>query len=213
MVFSSGKREGFQSLSDLRGKKVATIRGSVLDVLLYNALAEQGLDPRHDVEMVYMGQLGDMVSSLRTSQIDATSNTEPFMTDAELQGWGQILTYYTAQWPDHPCCVVVARDDFARSDPSALQRILQAHCQAVQWAVDHPLDTAEIIVDYLQAFDVELVRRTLHPDKMRLDCRLRAGEVERMADMMASQGLIDGAQGRERLVDVGPLQESLGRDE
>ena len=204
------KADGINSLADLRGKKIATIRASILDVLLYDALARQGLDPTRDVEMVYMGQLGDMIASLKTAQVEATSNTEPFMTDAELQGWGHILTYYTAQWPDHPCCVVVARDDFARSQPRALRGVLEAHCQAVQWANDNLRETAQTIVDYLQAFDAELVHRTLHPTKMRLDCHLVTGEVERMAGLMETQGLVERVPGRTRLVDDRPLGDILG---
>jgi len=94
---------GIITWADLRGKRIATIKSSILEVLLRQALEEHGLDPDHDVELVYFQKLGDMISALKTGQIDATSNTEPFMTDAERQGWGHIVGYYTEQWPDHPC--------------------------------------------------------------------------------------------------------------
>ena len=201
------KEDGLTDLAGLRGKRIATIRASILDVLLRQALQGAGLDPERDVELVYMSTLGDMIAALKTGQVDATSNTEPFLTDAERQGWGRILTYYTASWPDHPCCVVIADDRFARRHPQALRDILAVHCQAVDWANAHPYETAQIIVDYLQAYTPELIADSLAPSRMRIDYRLEPGEIERMARLMVEQGLIEKAPAIERLVDLAPLRD------
>ena len=195
-------------LSALEGKRIATIRASILDVLLRHALEQAGLDPDSDVELVYMSKLGDLISALQTGQVEAISNTEPFMTDAERQGWGHILTYYTASWPDHPCCVVVARERFIADHPQALEGILRIHCEAADWANAHREETAQIIVDYLQAFDPELVSASLSRDKMSIDYRVTPEEIERMAELMAYQGLIKPIAAGE-LVDLGPLSAVL----
>jgi len=202
--------DGIGSIADLRGRKVATIRASILDVLLRYSLEQAGIDPERDLELVYFGKLGDMISALKTGQVDATSNTEPFMTEAERQGWGQILAYYTADWPDHPCCIVLARDEFARDRPEALRAILSVHCQAVEWANANPSEAAQTLVDVLGAFDRELVESTFSPAKMRLDYAVRPGEIERMADLMARYGLIEQVPSSERLTDVGPLEDAMG---
>lgn len=199
------RADGPESIADLRGRRIATIRASILDVLLRHALEEAGLDPDTDVELVYLSQLGELIAALKTGQVDACSNTEPFMTDAETQGWGRILTYYTAAWPDHPCCVVVARDAMLRRRPEAVGAVLDAHCRAVGWAEDHPRETAGLIVGALGAFDVDVVEASLNPSKMRMDCRLDPTEISRMADLMAAQGLIDAAPAIDALVDLGPL--------
>lgn len=204
------KEDGLTDLVGLRGKRIATIRASILDVLLRQALQGAGLDPERDVELVYMSQLGDMITALKTGQVDATSNTEPFLTDAERQGWGRVLTYYTVSWPDHPCCVVVAHERFMRRSPQALRDILAVHCQAVEWANAHPNETAQIIVDYLQAYTPELIVESLVPSKMRVDYRLEPSEIERMAQLMVEQGLIERAPALEQLVDLAPLREVLG---
>lgn len=202
------REDGLVDLGDLRGKRVVTIRASILDVLLRHALQQAGIDPDRDVELVYMSKLGDMISALKTGQVDATSNTEPFMTDAERQGWGQILTYYTATWPDHPCCVVLARDDFAKRNPKALRAILSVHCDAVDWANAHIDETAQIIVDYLGAFDPDLVRESLDRSKMLIDYNLESSELERMASLMASQELIEPISAG-ALADLDPLHDVL----
>ena len=192
--------DGALDVAGLAGQRIVTIRASILDVLLRNTLEVEGIDPESDVELVYMSKLGDMISALKTGQVEASSNTEPFMTDAERQGWGRILTYYTAQWEDHPCCVVVARDDLAEQRPEALQGLLASHKAAVDWSNDHLDDTAQTVVDYLGAFDAGLVRNSLEPSKMRLDYRVDPAEVAKMAGLMESQGLIDRAPEATRLV-------------
>lgn len=203
------KDEGIAAVADLRGKKIATIRASILDVLLRQALEQAGLNPERDVELVYMSQLGDMISALKTGQVHATSNTEPFMTDAERQGWASILAYYTANWPNHPCCVVIAREDWAQRNPRLLESILAVHCDAVEWANAHLDETAEIIADYLQGFDAPLVRASLEPSKMLIDYRIEEGEIERMANLMAAQGLIERPLPAARLLNLEPLRNVL----
>ena len=202
--------DGARELEGLCGARIATIRASILDVLLRETLASHGLDPDEDVELVYMSSLGDMISALKTGQVAATSNTEPFMTDAERQGWGRILGYYTAVWPDHPCCVVVSSTDLLERDPESVEAILGVHCAAVDWCHGHDAEAAQIVVDTLGAFDADLVRESMHEDKMTLSYDVDPAEVERMARLMAEQGLIEAVPATP-MVDTAPLQRALKR--
>jgi len=198
--------DGYTSIADLRGKKIATIRGSILDVPLRVALEQEGLDPESDVTLIYFNKLGDMISALKTGQVDASSNTEPFMTEAVRQGWGQILGYYTEQWPDHPCCILFAQREFAEKHPDQLEKILQVHLQAVEYANDHIEENAACIVEYLGAFDEELVAASLAPEKGRLDAVIGADEVVRMAEAMYEFDVIDQMPSADKLVDLSYLQ-------
>jgi NitT/TauT family transport system substrate-binding protein len=197
---------GIESIHDLRGRKIATIRGSILDVPLRQALDQVGLDPDQDVALVYFNKLGDMIQALKTGQVDASSNTEPFMTDAERQGWGKILFYYTAFWPDHPCCVVFARQDLITRRPEALKKVLRAHVRAVEYANAHRRETAEIIVAYLEAFDPDLVEASLAPDKMRIDYAITPEEVAEVVSLMHRYGLIEWEPSIQDVLDTSFLE-------
>jgi len=198
-----------RSWPDLRGKRIATIKASILEILLRQALQAHGLDPETDVSLIYFQKLGDMISALQTGQVEATSNTEPFMTDAVRQGWGYIVGYYTEQWPDHPCCVVVAREDFIRERPEDLARVLRCHTQAVEQVNADLAGAAEIIVEYLQAFDPALVEASLVPDKMRVDYAFSDEEIGRMARLMRDQGLLEHDPGALQFTDPAPLARAL----
>ncbi len=199
------------SLADLRGKRIATIRASILDVLLLMALEKAGLDPQKDVEIIYFSTLGDMINALKTGQVDATANTEPFMTEAESAGWGKILLYFTAYWKDHPCCVVIARTDFAQRHPDLVRKILKAHIRAVRYANEHPRETAEIIVEYLKAFNPDLVEKSLSPEKMLISCEIEPGEIGRMAELMHRYGFTERPLTEEELVNLEFLRKALGK--
>jgi NitT/TauT family transport system substrate-binding protein len=198
-----------RALEDLRGRPVVTIRASILDVLLRYALETAGLDADADLDLRFLSQLGDMITALRTGEVDATSNTEPFMTDAERQGWGRILGYYTSVWPDHPCCVVVARQAYAQEQPDPLMSLLRVHVDAVSWCNAHRREAATALVDTLDAFDVDLVEASLDPAKMRLDAHLLPDEVARMAHLMARYDLIPPDADPDAMVDDGPLTRAL----
>jgi len=161
------------------------------------------------VTLVYFSKLGDMISALKTGQVDACSNTEPFMTEAASAGWGKILLYYTAYWPDHPCCVVFVRDDYAQAHPDAVEKALRVHIRAVDWANAHPSETAALIVEYMGvSFQVPLVEKSLSLDKMRVDYDFTPDEITRMAQLMHRYGLIDRVPAADELVDTSYLQKA-----
>ena len=200
--------DGIDSVAGLRGKRIGTVRGSILDVLLRQSLREAGLDPERDVVLLYFNQLGDMIAALKTGQIDATSNTEPFMTQAEREGWARILEYYTREWPDHPCCVVFARRDLASQHPDLLRQALRVHVQAVEYANLHPAETARAIAEVMGGADVAVVEASLAREKMSIDYHLDTGEIVRMAQEMRDLGLIDRLPPAGEMVDLQYLEQA-----
>ena len=201
---------GIADLAGLRGRRVGTIRGSILDLLLRQSLQAAGMDADRDLQIEYFSQLGDMLTALRSGQIDAASHTEPFLTQAEQEGWGRILFYYTHDWPDHPCCVVFARRDLVERQPDLVEQVLRIHAQAVDLATADPMAAARAIANRMKGFDQTVIQASLAPDKMRIDDHLEAAEIERLAEAMYAQELIERLPGRDELVNLHFL-ERLGR--
>ncbi len=193
--------------ASLRGKRIGSVRGSILDILLRESLEADGLDPERDVTLIYFSQLGDMIAALRTKQIDAASNTEPYLTQAEQDGWGRILYYYTRDWPDHPCCVVFARRDLIQRNAALVEQVLKVHVQAVDYANAHPREAAQAIADVLEGTSPALIEQSLAPSKMRLDYHLETGEIQRLAEEMQRMGLIERVPPQAELVDTHFLPE------
>jgi NitT/TauT family transport system substrate-binding protein len=91
---------------------------------------------------------GDMVQQIKTSNIDAFVAWEPIASQVALAGTGTVLTYSSAIWPDHPCCVMVASQDALRKlDKNALLGMVWAHVIATRFINDP--ENANQTIQYL----------------------------------------------------------------
>ncbi|MCX7857065.1 MAG: ABC transporter substrate-binding protein [Deltaproteobacteria bacterium] len=203
------KEDPIKSFSDLKGKKIATIRASILDLLLMFALEKEGLDPNKDVELRYFMTLGDMVAALKIGQVDATSNTEPFMTEAEMSGWGKILTYYTKYWPDHPCCVITGHREFLGLKPYLVKKVLKVHIDAVKYANSDLDFTSKTIAEYIGSPDIKIIKQSLSPEKMKISYEIDSKEVVRIAELLKRYKMIERLPSVEEMLDLTYLKGAL----
>jgi len=80
----------------------------------------------------------DMKGALSTGSVDAYIAWEPFVSDSVVSGVGTVLIWSDEIMPNHPCCVVVVRNDFT-SGPDGqdlTKRFVKAHVEATQWMLD-----------------------------------------------------------------------------
>ncbi|ETR68418.1 MAG: response regulator receiver modulated CheW protein [Candidatus Magnetoglobus multicellularis str. Araruama] len=74
---------------------------------------------------------------------------EPVGTKAIVTGVGD-LTYLSSElWPNHPCCVIVLRDDVIEFDPDAIQEFVSMSVVAGQFVTQYPDIAAKVAVDFL----------------------------------------------------------------
>ncbi len=134
---------GVRGISDLAGRKVAVPNvGTVQDFLLRRALGKEGLSIR-DIQVVYMAP-PQMLAALSSSSIDACLVWEPFASQAVAQGWGKIVLLSAEIWEDHPCCLVVAGEDFAESEPQVVDAFLRAHERATAFLQENTEEVVEL---------------------------------------------------------------------
>lgn len=61
---------------------------------------------------------------------------EPYVSDSVVAGTAKVLIQSGEIWPNHPCCVVVAKSSFARDNPNTVAKVLKAHVEANLWIWD-----------------------------------------------------------------------------
>jgi NitT/TauT family transport system substrate-binding protein len=88
----------------------------------------------------------DMKAALSTGQIDAYIAWEPYVSDSVAGEIGDVLTWSDEIMPNHPCCVVTVRNDFASgaNGQDLTKRFVKAHVEATDWmldALDHKTGT------------------------------------------------------------------------
>jgi ABC-type nitrate/sulfonate/bicarbonate transport system substrate-binding protein/CheY-like chemotaxis protein len=74
---------------------------------------------------------------------------EPVGTKAIVSGVGDLMYLSSALWPNHPCCVIVLRDDVIEFDPEAIQEFVDMSVQAGQFVSKYPDIAAKVAVDFL----------------------------------------------------------------
>jgi len=74
---------------------------------------------------------------------------EPVGTKAIVTGVGDMMYISSELWPNHPCCVIVLRDDIIEFDPEAIQEFVNMSVLAGQFVSNYPDIAAKVAVDFL----------------------------------------------------------------
>ncbi len=137
-------KENITNTTDLKGKKVATPGvSSIQQVLLLYQLQKYNLTT-NDVDIssvdIYM-----LPSTLASKKVDAYIAYEPYISLAPYRGIGNVMMYSDEIMPGHPCCVIVARQDFIDQHPQELQKFLDIHKNTTEFVNNNQNETAKLI--------------------------------------------------------------------
>lgn len=123
-----GKKGKKMSVKDLKGKKVAGPRGTVLHQLLVAALVKEGMSVK-DVEFVPM-DIPSAMSALLAGHVDAALLAASAVIKAEQQGC-QVIT--TAKDLVNVNLVMTASAEFAKKHPEAVALIQKVQRDSLKW--------------------------------------------------------------------------------
>jgi len=123
-----GAKGGPKSFAELRGKKVAGPRGTVLHQLLVAGLAREGMTMA-DVQFHSMDP-GKSAAALAAGQVDAALIVAGLTIKALAQG-GHLIA--SAEGLVNPLLAMVVRQDFAQQHPETLARVVKVHRDTTTW--------------------------------------------------------------------------------
>ena len=126
------KDPSIRSIADLRGRKVAGPKGTVLHQLLAAALVHSGL-AMSDVDFVQM-DIPAARTALLAGQVDAALLAASNVVFAKAAG-ARVLA--TAEGYLEPQLVVAARSAFVRDYPELVDLYVSVHAQALAWIEAH----------------------------------------------------------------------------
>ena len=134
-------------LADLKGKTIyATGKGSTPEYFLRHILVQNGLDPDTDVTIEWKSEPGEVVALLNANQSGIAMLPQPYVTAAAGQlgeGFRAVLSV-SGEWEkaqDGTRCttaVVIARREFIRQNPEAVENFLDELAQSVAWVNENP---------------------------------------------------------------------------
>ena len=141
------KDSAIRRIEDLVGKTVAfPSRFSNQRLLLYKAFKDHNLDIK-DLKMVEMPP-PDMPAALYAHAVDGITSGEPFMAQAELEGYGRVLYLTRDVWPNFISCVLAVSDDVLRTRRPEVQELVNGIARSGKWLdqkMDHRMDASQFV--------------------------------------------------------------------
>jgi len=127
------KDPAIKSVADLKGRKVAGPKGTVLHQLLAAALKKEGLSLR-DLDFVQM-DIPAARTALLSGQVDAALLAAANVLSAKSSG-ARVLA--TAEGYVRPQLFIAARGGFIRDYPELVDLYVSVHKEALEWILSHP---------------------------------------------------------------------------
>ncbi|MCS4505360.1 hypothetical protein KBTX_03577 [wastewater metagenome] len=130
---------GVNRIEDLKGKKIATTRGTTAHVFLHRALTEAGLDPDKDVELVNQS-MSAAVTAFISGAVPAVALWVPFNVQVEKQVPSAKKLVDASRY--YPEAAIVggwaARNDFFKAHPEVIDKVIKGWVPANDFLVNKP---------------------------------------------------------------------------
>src|ERR1700682_272336 len=120
-------------IEDLKGKKVAMVRGTDPHIFLVRALLSAGLTDK-DITPVLVQQHADGGTALLRGDVDAWAGLDPMMAQKEIED-GARLFYRNAA--ANTWGILNAREEFIKDQPELVRRVLATYEEARKYALGH----------------------------------------------------------------------------
>jgi sulfonate transport system substrate-binding protein len=127
----TGKDSKITKVEDLKGKKVAMVRGTDPHIFLVRALLAHGLTDK-DIQPVLVQQHADGGTALLRGDIDAWAGLDPMMAQHEVKD-GAKLFYRKPE--ANTWGILNAREDFLKDNPNITRRVLAAYEEARKYSL------------------------------------------------------------------------------
>ena len=146
-----------KTITDLKGKKIATVRLATGDAVLRGALDDAGLNWKTDVQIFELKNPPAVLEAVKSGQVDAGVTWGPHDVTAEAQGLKVIIRSRSLQ-PGHPCCRLTVNASDLQQRPEVWEHFIRAFLRAEKFANDNHEKTLDDISKYLK-LDRALIKK------------------------------------------------------
>ena len=189
--------EDLSSVADLAGKTIAFERGATSEILLAEALDNEGLS-LDDVEAVE-ASADQVAPMLLAGQVEAGVTYEPYVSEVITAGEGIEALATAGEYPGLITDVLVVRNEVLEERPEDIRALLQAWDESVAYYESNPDDARAIIAEGVGSSvdDLATAFDGVHFYTLAENSELLTGEyleetLPALAEVAARIGLIEG---------------------
>ncbi|MBF0344517.1 MAG: ABC transporter substrate-binding protein [Nitrospirae bacterium] len=139
--------------ADLKGKRIATVKGTAVHYFLHLFLMKYGMT-KEDVKIV-LKDPSSTFKSFTEGEVDAISTREPFVAQGVRHFTDNAVVFA------EPRLLVknyniIALNSFIKNHPGVVKKTLRALIQAEEFAIAHPQEVVRIVSKRLGVIDTEI---------------------------------------------------------
>ena len=149
IVTTAANAGGIRSVSDLKGKKVATVRLATGDAVLRGALEKVHINWKKDLQIFELKSPPAVIEAVKSGQVDAGVVWGPFDLRAEQEGL-KVVIHSKDLAPGHPCCRLTVDEKSLTSHPDTWEHFIRAILLAEKYTRDHHPETIAAIAKYVK---------------------------------------------------------------
>lgn len=193
-----------KTVADLKGKKVAYMKGSYSQHLMSLLLKQAGLS-FDDIQAVNIAA-GDVPAALENGQIDASVIWEQFISQLVLQDKARVVADGTGLKRGNLVTYAVA--DYAEAHPDVIAAYIKACQRGGAYIKENPADAAKLISKDLKTEPevLESVFRNMHYDSALTAADV--AEIKKVKDYLLQEHMIDKDIDMDAFIDLSYLQKA-----
>jgi NitT/TauT family transport system substrate-binding protein len=196
-----------KSITDLKGRKVATIRLATGDAVFRGALDEAGLNWKTDVQIFELKSPPAVLEAVKSGQVDAGVTWGPHDVTAEAQGLKVVIRSRSLQ-PGHPCCRLTINARDLQERPEVWERFIRAFLRAEKFANDNHERTLDDIGKHLK-LDRALINKAYYEGFLDQTSDPNVTGIVRFWNTMLKSGFVESKLDITRFVDTKIYEKAL----
>ena len=175
-IIVTNKAANIRNIEDFEGKVVLVpYQLSIHNYLFHKMLADKGLrlgtgedkNATVTIEVMAPVMMPEAIEYDDEGEIGGFIVAEPIGSKAIAAGYGEEFCLSKDLWPNHPCCVFVARDEVIEKHPDALHELVESLVRSGCFIKDNPSEAAKIGSNFLGQ-EQSVVERVLSEPKDRI---------------------------------------------
>ena len=209
-IIVANKRANIKTIADFKGKTILIpYHQSVHHMLIDKLLTENGLETGVGKDVVFEtvapSQIPQAIEWDEDGDIGGYIVAEPWGSQVINAGLGEQIALSSEIWPNHPCCVVVAREEIVQKYPEAVQELTTSLVKSGK-LLEEKKDTAIKIGASFLNQDIEVMKMVLDAPVQKVSTRNLLpvlDELETMQDYLTSKvSAMSGKIDLEKFVDM-----------
>jgi NitT/TauT family transport system substrate-binding protein len=166
------KRANIQKLEDFKGKSILIPHYLSVHHLLFDRfMRDQGFEVGAGKDVIFdvvaPGEIPEILEYDEKGYVGGFIVAEPFGRQVVKAGWGEEMAMSRDIWPNHPCCVLVIKDEIIQQKPEAVQELTTSLVASGKF-ISKNVDVSSEIGSHFLKQNVDVVKSVLADPKGRV---------------------------------------------